>query len=121
MCSGGRVMHHLKQRLWNPNNSVIIVGFQARGTLGREIVDGAAFVNIYSEEIKVTAKIYTINGFSAHADKNDLLSWMKNFKGLSKVFLVHGELEKMEIFKEDILKELDIKAHIMEKGESVFV
>ncbi|WP_024955664.1 MBL fold metallo-hydrolase RNA specificity domain-containing protein [Sulfurospirillum arcachonense] len=121
MCSGGRVMHHLKQRLWNPNNAIIFVGFQVSGTLGRDIVDGANFVKIYTDKIAVKSKVYTINGFSAHADKNDLLDWMSHFKKLSKVCLVHGELEKMKIFKKEIFTKLEIKAHIMKKAQSVFV
>lgn len=121
MCSGGRILHHLKQRLWNKNNALIFVGFQAVGTLGREIVNEQKYVNIYGENIIVKAKIYTINGFSAHGDKEDLLSWIESIKGISKIFLIHGEVEPMEAFKEEIHERFSIKAHIMEKGESVYV
>jgi metallo-beta-lactamase family protein len=121
MCSGGRILHHLKQRLWNKNNTIIFVGFQAFGTLGRQIVDGLDFVKIYGENIIVKAKICTINGFSAHGDRDDLLEWMRSFERLSKVFLVHGEEEKMEYFKQDIHEKFGINAHIMKRKESVYI
>lgn len=121
MCSGGRIMHHLKHRLWNPLNSVIFVGYQVKDTLGRKIVDGAEYIEIYHENIKVKSKIYTINGFSAHGDQNDLIEWMENFKELSKIFLIHGEVDKMEIFRDAIKKRLGIRAHIVEKGEPLHI
>ncbi len=121
MCSGGRILHHLKQRLWNKNNTIIFVGFQAFGTLGRQIIDGLDFVKIYGENIIVKAKICTINGFSAHGDRDDLLEWMRSFERLSKVFLVHGEEEKMEYFKQDIHEKFGINAHIMKRKESVYI
>jgi metallo-beta-lactamase family protein len=121
MCSGGRILHHLKQRLWNKNNTIIFVGFQAFGTLGRQIVDGLDFVKIYGENIIVKAKICTINGFSAHGDRDDLLEWMRSFERLSKVFLIHGEEEKMEYFKQDIHEKFGINAHIMKRKESVYI
>jgi len=117
MCTGGRIMHHLKHRLWNPLNSVIFVGFQVEDTLGRKIVDGADSISIYRENIKVKSKIYTINGFSAHGDQNDLIEWMEHFEELEKIFLIHGEVDKMEIFRDAIKKRLDIRAHIVKKGE----
>ena len=116
MCTGGRIMHHLKNRLWNPLNAVIFVGFQVEGTLGRRIIDGAEFVRIYGEEIITKAQVYTINGFSAHADQHDLIEWIRPIKGLKRLCLIHGEEEKMELFAKTIKETLELDAHIMERG-----
>ncbi|MBI5562509.1 MAG: MBL fold metallo-hydrolase [Deltaproteobacteria bacterium] len=91
MCDGGRIRHHLKHNLWRPECGVIFVGYQASSTLGRKIVDGAKTVNILGEEILVKAQIYTINGFSAHADRKELLEWLSSFADSPQVFIVHGE------------------------------
>jgi len=92
MCDAGRIKHHLKHNLWRKECSVVIVGFQAEGTLGRKIVDGARWVRILGEDIAVAADIYTIGGLSAHADRNDLLSWAGNFRTPpGRVFVAHGE------------------------------
>lgn len=121
MCTGGRIKHHLKHNLWREENSVIFVGYQTKGSLGRAIIDGAKTVRIYGEEIAVKAKIYTINGFSSHADQKTLLNWLGNIKGLENIFIVHGEKEVMEIFKEKIKEKLNMKAHIVKKGEGIFI
>ncbi|WP_281950888.1 MBL fold metallo-hydrolase [Nitrosophilus kaiyonis] len=121
MCNGGRILHHFKHRLWNRRNSVIFVGFQAKGTLGREIVDGAKFVKIFDEDIIVRAKIYTINGFSAHADQRELLEWMEEIQDLKKIFLIHGEEDKQLIFKEVIKNYMKIRAHIVEPKEKIYI
>ncbi len=92
MCDAGRVKHHLKHNLWRKESTVIIVGFQAQGTLGRRIVDGARRVRIFGEEIAVAADVYTIGGLSAHADRTDLLAWAGGFRSApGKVFVAHGE------------------------------
>lgn len=92
MANAGRVRHHLKHNIWDSKNAVIFVGFQAQGTLGRILVDGVKEVKILGEEISVKAGIYSINGFSAHADQNFLLEWMGRLKNTPKnVFIVHGE------------------------------
>jgi metallo-beta-lactamase family protein len=119
MCTGGRIMHHLKHRLWNPKNTVIFVGYQVEGTLGRRIIEGAKFVKIYGEEIITNAQVYTINGFSAHADQNDLIDWIRPVKNLKTLCLIHGETEKMKLFAKAIKETLDLDAHIMERGVSV--
>ncbi|WP_373019588.1 MBL fold metallo-hydrolase RNA specificity domain-containing protein [Thiomicrorhabdus sp.] len=121
MCSGGRILHHFKHRLWNQRNSVLFVGYQAEGTLGRILVDGADEIRIYREKIKVRAKIHMINGFSAHADQNELIQWMQEFKQLGKVFLIHGERDKQEIFKQVIEEKLDKTVHIVEYAEEVWI
>ena len=121
MCNGGRILHHFKHRLWNKSNAVIFVGFQAKGTLGRAIVEGAEFIHLYHEKIKINASIHTINGFSAHADQSELIEWMKNFQRLENIFLIHGEEEKQIIFREEIMKQLNKRAHIVKSGEEIFV
>jgi metallo-beta-lactamase family protein len=90
MATGGRVVHHLRHNLGRPNASVIFVGFAGVGTLAREIIDGARTVRIFDEPIRVRAKIHTINGFSAHADQNELIEWHRRV-GAKRTFLTHGE------------------------------
>ena len=104
MCTGGRVKHHLKHNLWRPESSVVFVGFQAKGTLGRRIVEGESPVYIYGEEIVVRAKIYTINGFSAHAGRSELIDWAGRFHKGTSFALVHGEPEAMDALAADLLK-----------------
>ncbi|MEB8431035.1 MBL fold metallo-hydrolase [Cocleimonas sp. KMM 6892] len=98
MCTGGRVRHHLKKNIWRKECSVIFVGFAARGTLARRIVDGAKTVSIFGEEIAVNAQIYTIGGFSAHAGQGELLAWHKSINKPQITYLVHGEVDAMEVF-----------------------
>jgi metallo-beta-lactamase family protein len=121
MCTGGRILHHLKHRIWNPKNSVLFVGYQAKGTMGRDIVDGAKFIKIFHEEIIVRAKIHTINGFSAHADQKELLEWMNEFDNLDRIFLIHGEYEKQVVFKSVIRNFFNKKAHIVDMGEKIYL
>ncbi|MDD3475390.1 MAG: MBL fold metallo-hydrolase [Sulfurimonas sp.] len=119
MCTGGRIMHHLKHRLWSARNAIIFVGYQVRGTLGRRIVDGDKHIKIYGEDIFVKANVYTINGFSAHADQKELIDWMRPIEGLKNLFLIHGETDKMEIFSDAIKKELGYESKIVEHGISI--
>jgi metallo-beta-lactamase family protein len=97
MCTGGRVRHHLQHNLSREDSSVVFVGYAAAGTLARHIIDGAKEAEIFGERIPVRARIYTINGFSAHADQADLLAWQKQ-TGAKRTFLVHGEEETMRSF-----------------------
>ncbi|WP_414040575.1 MBL fold metallo-hydrolase RNA specificity domain-containing protein [Acidithiobacillus sp. M4-SHS-6] len=90
MATGGRVVHHLRHNIWREESSVIFVGYAAQGTLARRIIDGAKTVRIFGEEIRVAARIYTIGGFSAHADHDELLAWFGNQKP-ARTVLVHGE------------------------------
>ena len=97
MADAGRIKHHLRHNLWRAGASIVFVGFQAQGTTGRKIVDGAKKVRIFNEEIAVNARVFTINGFSAHAGQSQILDWLGNFttKGL-QVFLIHGEYSAQE-------------------------
>lgn len=122
MCTGGRVIHHLKHRIWNPKNAIIFVGYQVKGTMGRDIIDGENYIRIYGEEVKVRAKIYTINGLSAHADRKDMLLWLQNIKELNNIYLIHGEVDKMEHFKSYLLESSsNIKIHIVKKAENIYI
>ncbi|AWL11907.1 Ribonuclease [Saliniradius amylolyticus] len=91
MCTGGRIRHHFKQRIWNPHNTLLFVGFQARGTLGRILVDGAKFIRLFGEQYAVKARIETLGGFSAHAGQSGLVNWASAFTPTPKLILVHGE------------------------------
>lgn len=97
MCTGGRIRHHLKHHLWRRQDTVIFVGFAAQGTLARQIIDGKPRIRLFGEEIAVQAHIATINGFSAHADRKELLAWHHKIKPAVS-FLVHGEITSMESF-----------------------
>ena len=92
MCEAGRIRHHLKHNLWDARNSIIFVGYQAEGTLGRTLLEGAKEVTLFGEKIEVNAKIHNLEGFSGHADMDGLLAWLKGFqKAPKQIFLVHGE------------------------------
>ncbi|MEZ5447087.1 MAG: MBL fold metallo-hydrolase [Gammaproteobacteria bacterium] len=91
MCEGGRIRHHFKHNLWRRQTHLIFVGFQAQGTLGRRIVDGAESVRLFGQDIAVKAQIHTLGGFSAHAGQAQLLGWARHFKGKPRFHLVHGE------------------------------
>ena len=122
MCNGGRILHHLKNRIWNPLNTIMFVGYQAKGTLGRDIVNNEKWIRIYSEDILVQSEIVTINGFSAHADQNKLLEWIKPMrKNLKALFIVHGEKEKEEVFKQKLIEKFNLKVHIVKPKEVIGV
>lgn len=91
MCDAGRIRHHLKHNLWRSDSSVLFVGYQSPGTLGRRLLDGEKNVRIFGEEIQVNARIYTLAGISGHADMNGLMRWIKGFEGHPRVFINHGE------------------------------
>ena len=97
MCTGGRVLHHLRHNLGRPACAIIFVGFAAKGTLARRIIDGAAEVAIGDDRIRVRARIHTINGFSAHADQAGLLAWHARTNA-ARTFLVHGEETAIRAF-----------------------
>ena len=118
MCEGGRIRHHLKHNLWRPECSVIFAGFQAKGTLGRRIVDGAKVVRLFGDDIAVKAMIYTLGGFSAHADRKELLEWLSAFRDRPVVFVVHGEEETSLAFAEAVKDKYGFTTYVPVKGES---
>ncbi len=100
MCTGGRIVHHLKHNLARPESHLVFTGFQAQGTLGRALVDGAMSVRIYGAEVEVAAQIHTLGGFSAHGDQRDLLRWYEGVADQPPVWLVHGEPSAAESLRE---------------------
>jgi len=123
MCEAGRILHHLKNNITNEKNTILIIGFMAEHTLGRRLVEArhepGTLIKIFGDKYKANAKIRILNSFSAHADKNELLDYYRQFdeKKLKKVFLVHGELDQQEMLR-DSLKELNIcKVDIPIRGE----
>jgi metallo-beta-lactamase family protein len=120
MCEGGRIKHHLRHNLSRPECAVIFVGFQAAGTLGRRIVDGAQRVRIFGEEYPVRARIFTIGGLSAHADQSALLGWLGHFrKPPRQAWVVHGEPLAAHALKEQIQKRLHWPAAVPTQGQSI--
>ncbi len=118
MCDVGRIKHHLKHNLWDPKNTILFVGYQAPGTLGRSIVDGAKKVKIFGEEIAVNARIEYIEGYSGHADQEWLLNFVYSFINKPKhIFLVHGEFEGQKVLKEKIIENTEIPVTIPELGD----
>lgn len=118
MCDIGRIKHHLKHNLWNPSSTILFVGYQAPGTLGRTIVDGADKVKIFGEEISVNARVEYIEGYSGHADQEWLLNFVYSFiKKPRHIFLVHGEEESEEVLKGLIERNTQIPVTIPSFGE----
>jgi metallo-beta-lactamase family protein len=121
MCTGGRIRHHLKHNLWRRNAHVIIVGYQAIGTPGRALVDGAKRLRVAGEEVVVNATIHTLGGFSAHAGQQQLLDWIGAFhKPKPHTYLIHGEPEAKKALQHK-LHALDIKAEIPSLGQSIHI
>ncbi|MEK6777192.1 MAG: MBL fold metallo-hydrolase [bacterium] len=119
MCTGGRIKHHLKHNIWREESSIIFVGYQAEGTLGRKIVDREKEVTIFGETYRVNARVHTIGGFSSHADKEILMDWLQHNKEIRHLFLVHGERNTLASFQEEVgnkgmAKEIHIP-HLNEK------
>jgi metallo-beta-lactamase family protein len=119
MCEGGRIVHHLKHNVWRPECDVIIVGYQAFGTLGRQLVDGNTYVRIHQENIRVRARIHTVGGLSAHGDQDDLARWYGSFSPRPPVYLVHGESAAAEGLAARLLKDGAPRAVVAERGMRV--
>ena len=118
MCDVGRIKHHLKHNLWNSKSTILFVGYQAPGTLGRIIVDGAKKVKIFGEEIAVNARIEYIEGYSGHADQEWLLNFIYSFfKKPKQIFLIHGEEDSQNILKQKIEELTSIKVTVPNLGE----
>ncbi|ACB73844.1 MBL fold metallo-hydrolase RNA specificity domain-containing protein [Opitutus terrae] len=120
MCTAGRILHHLRHNLWSPQAHVIIVGYQGRGTLGRQLVDGATRVSIFGEPIVVRAKIHTLGGFSAHAGQTDLLAWMSALAPVKpRVVLTHGEDQPRTTLAALIKERFGLVPHLPAIGEII--
>ena len=120
MCEAGRIRHHLKHNLWNPKNSIVFVGYQGQGTLGRSLVEGIKMVTLFGEEIQVNAEIHNLEGFSGHADQNGLFAWIAHFEQKPKqIFLVHGEEESKKDFAKLVNEKLSYEP-IVVMGNSEF-
>ena len=119
MCEGGRILHHLRHGLPDSRNTVLFVGFQAEGTLGRKLHDGATVVNVFGEPVDVRAEIVALDGFSAHADQQELVDWVGRLDPLPKrIFLVHGELAPAETLAGVLSTRYPgVKVDVPEKGE----
>ncbi len=119
MCNGGRILHHFKHNLWRSECHLVIPGFQANGTLGRVIVDGATNVRLLHQRIAVNAQVHTLGGFSAHAGQSQLIDWVSHFEKRPELYLVHGELDKMQALQQALRQRLDWEARIPEPGERI--
>jgi metallo-beta-lactamase family protein len=115
MCTGGRIVHHLKHNLARPECDVVFSGFQAQGTLGRAIVDGRDYVRIHGSPVKVAARVHTLGGFSAHGDQHDLVRWYGAIPGRPPVWLVHGEPAAAEALR-DVLRSEGARAEVAAPG-----
>ncbi len=119
MCSGGRIHHHLKNNVWREECHVLIVGYQAVGTLGRRLVDGADEIRLWGEDYPVRAHIHTIGGLSAHADQAGLLDWYGHFEGRPPVYLVHGEERAQAPLAAKLRSTLNAPASIARHGQII--
>ncbi|MBI5306132.1 MBL fold metallo-hydrolase [Candidatus Wolfebacteria bacterium] len=122
MSQGGRILHHEMRYLPDPKNAILFIGYQAKGSLGRKILDGEKSVKIFGEEIAVNCRVKSIGGYSAHADRNKLIDWLKPARNsLTKVFVVQGDDDQSYPFAQKILDELAIDAVVPSQGESVVI
>lgn len=120
MCNAGRILHHFKANLWKPETHVLIVGYQAAGTLGRQLVDGADSVKIFGEKIAVKANVHTMGGFSAHAGQTDLLAWLAAIApSRPRVVLSHGESEARLALDGLVRQRFGLQTHLPELGEAL--
>lgn len=119
MCSGGRILHHLKNNVWRPQCHLVIVGYQAIGTLGRRLVDGADEIRLWGDTYRVRAQRHTIGGLSAHADQADLLDWYGSFGDRPPVYLVHGEERAQRPLLDRLRAEQNAPAHIAKYAQKI--
>jgi metallo-beta-lactamase family protein len=120
MAHAGRIKHHLRHNLWRQEAHIVFVGYQANGTTGRLIVDGAKHVKIFGEEVKVRAKVHTIGGFSAHADRDGLVKWLQNFNPKPRIsVIVHGEPNSSIAFSDYVREQLGLDTIVPQLGEVI--
>ena len=118
MCNGGRVRHHFKHRIWKDNTHIVFSGFQAGGTPGRKLVDGADRLRMFGRPFVVRAQVHTLGGFSAHAGRTELIAWAKAIGGKPRFRLVHGEETALESLRDALIAE-GLDAEVAEPGEQV--
>ena len=122
MCTAGRIKHHLKHNIWKPGASLVLVGFQAKGTTGRKMLEGAKWIKVFRENTAVRAKVFTIGGFSAHADQKDLMEWVGHFaESQPRVFIVHGEKTSSQALGDKIKNDLKLETHVPLWKESLIL
>lgn len=119
MCTGGRIRHHFKNRIWDRKTTVVFCGYQARGTLGRLLVDGLKTIKMFGDAFAVNARIETIGGFSAHAGQQELLSWAASFTTQPEFYLVHGEPNAQDALASELWQHHEIAATIPKQGETI--
>jgi len=120
MCDAGRILHHLRHNLSLANTLLLIVGYQAKESLGRRLIDGANPVKIMGQTIYVRAKIVSVEGFSAHADKNDLLRWIEPLaRHNSRVILTHGEAHQLSEMRHELQEKFGLSAQIPSIGDVI--
>jgi metallo-beta-lactamase family protein len=116
MCEAGRIKHHLKHNLWKKENTILFVGYQARNTLGRSLIEGAKRVKLFGETVKVAARITQLPGISGHADYNGLMAWAKSISGVKRFFINHGEASSAESFGQKLRDELGAEVYVPFSG-----
>lgn len=119
MATGGRIMHHLRNRLSGHDTVVLFTGFQAEGTLGRDLIEGTDSVVIHGERVQVSAEIRKLNSFSGHADQSEIVDWLRTIRSAKRIFLTHGEDNARRTLKERIEQELGKEVHLPRMGETV--
>jgi metallo-beta-lactamase family protein len=119
MCNGGRIVHHLKHNLGREETQVIIVGYQAVGSLGRRLVNREDTVRIHGEHVPVRATIHTVGGLSAHGDQDDLARWYECMENRPPVYLVHGEPDTQAVFRDYLRRRCGAEVHLPEPGHTV--
>ena len=119
MCTGGRIRHHFKHRIWRENNTIIFIGFQAQGTLGRLLVDGKKSIKMFGDDFAVKARIETLGGFSAHAGQSELIEWIAAFKPVPKLVLVHGEKNALAALSQKLLTDNGIESEVPAQGSTL--
>ena len=116
MCEAGRIKHHLKHHLWEKQNTILFVGYQASNTLGRSLVEGAKKVRLFGETVRVAAQIKQLPGVSGHADVNGLMKWASAIRGVKRFFVNHGEASSAEAFAQRLREDLDAEVYAPYSG-----
>jgi len=118
MCEFGRILHHLKNNIEDHRNTLVVVGFMAKNTLGRKLVEGEKKVKIFGDMYDVQMEVKVMNAYAAHADKDDLMEFAEGIKTAKDIFLVHGEESQMQAFKDDLSPKHSANIHMPEFGQT---